>query len=119
VKLVRQAGRDRAAGEHHEGEGRLGGVEAVGAADDEPDLVVEGFGAALVDAEADGGEDAVAVLADRFAEPDEGLEAAASEAAEEPVDEDLDVGDGEAGREDAAGGFFEPCSRARARRRRP
>src|SRR3954464_6732316 len=88
-------------------EGGLGGVEAVGAADDQPDLVVERFGAALVDAQSHGGEDAVAVRADRLAEADEGLEAVAGQSREEPVDEDLDVGDAEAGREDAAGGFFE------------
>ncbi len=41
VRLVREPERDRAAGEHHEGERGLGGVEAVGAADDQPDPVVE------------------------------------------------------------------------------
>jgi hypothetical protein len=107
VKLVWEAQRDRAAGEHRERECGLGRVKAVGAADDESDLVVERFGAALVDAQADGGEDAGAVLADRLAEPGERLQAAAREARQEPVDEDLDVGDGEAGREDRAGGFFE------------
>src|SRR3954451_3219002 len=82
-------------------------MEAVGAADDQSDLVVERLGAALVDAQTDSGEDAGAVAADRLAEADERLEAAAGQAREEPVDEDLDVGDGEAGREDAADGFFE------------
>lgn len=37
MKLVREAERDWAAGEHHEGEGGFGGVEAVGATDDERD----------------------------------------------------------------------------------
>ena len=76
---------DRPAGEQDEGERGLGGVEAVGAAGDEADLVVERFGAALVDAEADRGEDPVVVLADRFAEPDERFEAAAGQAAEQPA----------------------------------
>jgi hypothetical protein len=62
---------DRAAGEQHERERGVGGVRAVGAAGDEPDLVVQGLGASLVDLEADRGEDPVAVLADRFAELDE------------------------------------------------
>ena len=46
----------------------------------EPDLVVQGFGAALVDAEADRGEDPVAVFADRFAELDERRKPAAGQA---------------------------------------
>ena len=112
MKLVRELEPDRAASEHHECEGGLGGVEAVGAADDQPDLVVERFGAALVDAQAHGGEDAVAVLADRLAEADEGFQAAAGQARQESVDEDLDVGDGEARRKDAASGFFERVGKA-------
>ena len=77
------------------------------AAGDEPDLVVERLGAALVDPEADRVEDPVAVFADRFAEPDEWFEPAAGEAGQQPVDEDRDVFEGEAGFEDAADGFFE------------
>ena len=75
----------------------LGGVKPVRAAGDEPDLVVERFGAALVDAEADRGEDPVAVFADRLAELDERREPAAGQAAEQPVDQDVDVLDREAG----------------------
>jgi hypothetical protein len=95
VKLVREAQGDRAAGEHHEGERGVGGVKPVGAAGDEPDPVVERFGPALVDAEPDRGEDPVAVLADRLAEPDERLEPAAGEAAEQPRDQQRDVVCGE------------------------
>jgi hypothetical protein len=42
------------------------------------------------------------VFADRFPEPDEGLETAAGEAGEEPVDQVADGLDGQAGREDRA-----------------
>jgi len=90
---------DRPAGEQHERERGRGRVKAVGAADEQADLVVERLGAALVDAEADRGEDAVAVLADRPAELDERLEAAAGQAAEEPSDQRLDVLEGETGLE--------------------
>ena len=98
---------DRPAGEHDERERGVGGVKAVRAAGDEPDLVVERLGAALVDLEADRVEDPVAVLADRFAEADEWLQAAAGQAGQQPVDQDRDVVEGEAGFEDAADGFFE------------
>jgi hypothetical protein len=97
---------DRSAGEHDEGECGVGGVKAVGAASDEPDLVVERFGAALVDAEADRGEDAVAVLADRLAQADERLKAAAWGAACEAIDQDGDVVDRQAGGEDGSEGFL-------------
>ena len=66
-------------------------MKAVSAASDEADFVVEGFGAALVDTQPDGGEDPVAVAADRLAQEDERLEPAAGQAAQEPVDQDLDL----------------------------
>ena len=47
------------------------------------------------------------VLADRFAEPDERLEAAAGQAAEETLDQHLDVLEREAGLEDPTDGFLE------------
>jgi len=47
------------------------------------------------------------VLAQRLAVADERLKAAASQAGQEPVDQDFDVVDVESGCEDAAGGFFE------------
>ena len=95
---------DGSAGEQHERERGLGGVKAVRAAGDEADLVVECFGAALVDPEADRGEDPVAVFADRLAELDERREPAAGEAGQQPVDQELDVVELEAGFEDAADG---------------
>ena len=61
----------------------------------------------MVDAQADGGEDPVAVLADRLAELDERREPAAGEARQEPVDQHGDVVDVQAGLEDAADGFLE------------
>ena len=82
-------------------------MEAVGAAGDQPDLVVERLGAALVDAEADRVEDPVAVLADRLAQPDERLKPTAGRSGEEPVDEDRDVLDCQAGGEDRSERFLE------------
>ena len=88
-------------------------MESVGAAGDQSDLVVERFGASLVDPEADRREDPVAVLADRFAEPDERGKAAAGQAGQEPIDQHGDVVEGEAVLEDPAGSFLErvaaPC----------
>src|SRR6266545_6146551 len=76
--LVWEAEGDRAAGEHHQGECGLGGVEPVGAAGDESHLVVERLDPGVVDAKADRGEDAVAVGADRAGELDERLQTAAA-----------------------------------------
>jgi hypothetical protein len=49
-------------------------VEAKAAVADQADLAVEAFGAAVGEAEPDGGEDAAAVGAQRAREPDERLE---------------------------------------------
>jgi hypothetical protein len=98
---------DRPAGEHDQCECGLGGVKAVCAAGDQSDLVVERLGPSLVDAEADRVEDPVAVLADRLAELDEWLEAAAGQAGQQSVDQDGDVLEREPGLEDAADGFLE------------
>ena len=68
---------DWSAGEHHEREGGFGGVEAVGAADDQPDVVVEAFGAAVGQPALDGGVDSVAEFADRPGGLDEFGDAAA------------------------------------------
>src|SRR6266508_1977718 len=68
--LVGEAEGDGAAGEHHQRERGLGGVGPVGAAGDEPDLVVERLNPSVVDAKADRGEDALAVGADRAGEGD-------------------------------------------------
>ena len=76
--LVWEAKGDRAAAEHHQRERGLGGVEPVGAAGDEPHLVVERLDPGVVDAKADRGEDAVAVGADRAGELDERLQTAAA-----------------------------------------
>ena len=77
MSFVRGLESDRSAGEHDEREGGFRGVKAIGAAGDQADLVVQRFGAALVDAQADRGEDPVAVFADRLAEPDERVQSAA------------------------------------------
>ena len=84
--VVRECQRAWAAGEEDERQGGAGGVKSVGAADDEFRLVVERLRAGVAQLQAPGGEDPVAVFADRFAEPGEGLQAAAGQAAEEAVD---------------------------------
>src|SRR6266536_5686270 len=73
--LVWEAEGNRAAGEHHQRECGLGGVEPVGAAGDEPHLVVERLDPGVVDPKPDRGQDAVAVLADRGGEGDERVQA--------------------------------------------
>lgn len=93
-------------------------MEAVGAAGDEAYLVVQCLGAALGDAQADGGEDAFAVFFDGLGETDEWGEAAAGCAADEAVDQDGDVVEVESCGEDAPEGLLEGCRRARPRRRR-
>jgi len=47
--FVGQGEGDGAAGEHDEGEGGVGGVEPVGAADEQPDFRVQSFDAAVAD----------------------------------------------------------------------
>jgi len=78
---------DWSAGEVDERERGACGVESVGAADDQLDLVVQRFRAGVGELEPSGGEDPVAVLADRAAELDEWLEAAARQACKQPVDQ--------------------------------
>src|SRR6266508_4790373 len=76
--LVGEAEGDGAAGEHHQRERGLGGVGPVGAAGDEPDLVVERLDPGVVGPKAERGEDALAVGADRAGEGDGRPEAAAA-----------------------------------------
>ena len=52
-------------------------MEAEAAVADQADLAVEALEASVCEAEADGGEDAVAVAADRAGEPDERAQLAA------------------------------------------
>ena len=47
---------DRPDGEHDEGEGRLGGVKAVGTVDQEADAPVQAFVAGIVHSKTNGGE---------------------------------------------------------------
>ena len=82
---------DRSEGQHDEPEGRFRGVEAIGAVDDEPDAPIEAFVLGIVDAEANRGEDALFVLADRLRDGDEGLEAAPRCLRAEPVKKLADV----------------------------
>lgn len=62
---------DGSAGEVDECERGLGGVESVGAADDQFHAAVERLGSGVADFQASGCKDPVAVLADRFALADE------------------------------------------------
>ena len=74
---------DGAEGDHDECEGGLGGVEPVGAVDDQSDPSVQAFVASVVDPETDSGEDASLAFADRLGDGDERLEAAAGSAFEQ------------------------------------
>ena len=68
---------DRAAGEHDECEGGVGGVKSEGASDDEADSVVQALNAAIGQAVFDRGEDASSVGSDGVTEFDERGESAA------------------------------------------
>lgn len=68
---MREVKVDRAAAEHHEGERRVGAVEAVGAAGDQSDLV-QRFGVPWLILSRIAVKDPVAVLADRAAQLDDG-----------------------------------------------
>ncbi len=94
-------------GDHDEGEGGVGGVEAVGPVDDEADSPVESFVAGVVDAEADGGEDAISAFADRLGRGDERFEAAARGLRAEPVEEHSDFVFGQVAGEHGPQCFFE------------
>jgi hypothetical protein len=78
----------------------VGGVKPVGAADDQLDLVVHRFGAGVAELQASGGEDALAVLADRAAQADERPQSTAREAGQEPVEQLADGLDAESCGED-------------------
>ena len=65
--VVRQFQVGGPAGEHDDGQGGLGGVEAVGAADDVADLVVQPFLSPVRESTLDRGINAITVLADRLA----------------------------------------------------
>ena len=81
---------DRSAGEVNERERGVGGVKPVGAADDQLHAVVQRLGSSVAQLQPSGGEDPVAVFADRAAEPDEWFQAAAGQAREQPVDQRRD-----------------------------
>ena len=66
-------------------------VDAVGAAGDQPGLVVQGLGAALVDAQPDRLEDLLALLADRQVQAHKRCERPRSAWLMKPIDEDRDI----------------------------
>jgi hypothetical protein len=80
----------------NEREHGLGGVESVCPTDDQFRLVVQRLRSGVAQLQATGGEDPLAVFADRSAEPDEGGEPAAGETGEQPIDQFADRLDGEA-----------------------
>ena len=82
-------------------------MEGVGASGDQPDLVVERFSSSVGDAQASGGEDAVAVAADRLGQADERWHAAAAGLGAETPEQLIDIIGGETGREDRAQRFLE------------
>jgi hypothetical protein len=104
--VVRECQCGRAAGEEDERQRGARGVKPEGASDDELHLVVERFRAGVAQAQAAGGEDPLAVVADRAAEAHEWRQSAAGQAGEEPVDQLLDGGDGQAGLEDLTDCFL-------------
>src|ERR687896_215182 len=96
---------DRSAGEQDEGEGGFGAVESVGTADEESDLVVEAFVAAVGQAAVDRGVDAGAVFADGAGGFDELGDAAALGAGAPAVQQTADGGRLEVTGEDFAQGL--------------
>jgi len=86
---------DGSEGEHDEGEGSVGGVEAVGPVDYEPDPPVQSLVAGVVDPESHGGKDPGAAFADRLGRGDERLKPAPRRLRAEPVEESGDVIDGQ------------------------
>jgi hypothetical protein len=85
--FVAEAQFDGAAGEHDQGEGGLGGVEPVGAAGDQSDVIVQSVRPGVVHSEPYGGQDAVAVLADGVGDLDEGGQAGTAGLGAAPVEQ--------------------------------
>src|SRR6266511_1383820 len=106
--LVWEAKGDRAAGEHHQRERGLGGVEPVGAPGDEPHLVVERVNPSVVDAKADRGEDALTVGADGAGEFDERFQPAAGGLDAPAVEQLGRLAGGEVAGDDRPSGLLEP-----------
>jgi len=106
--LVWQAEGNRAAGEQHERERSLGGVKPVGAAGDEPHLVVERLDSGVVDPQPDGGEDTVAVGADGAGQGDERLQPAAAGPGAPAVEQLGGLAGGEVAGEDRPQALLEP-----------
>lgn len=98
---------DGSEGDHDEGEGGLGGVEAAGAVDDEPDPAVEAFVAGVFDPEAYRGEHPGSVLADGLGDGDELFQPGAGRFGAEPVEQFGDLGVVEVAGEDSPEGFFQ------------
>src|SRR5450830_1192134 len=100
--VVREGQGCWSAGEHDEGEGGLGGVEAVGASGHRADLVVQSFVAPVRQLPFDRGGDPGAVSADRGAGLDELRDPAALGPGAPPLEEIHDVTGGQVAGEDRA-----------------
>src|SRR2546430_5090742 len=105
--VVWQLEGDWSAGELDEGEGGFGAVEAIGAADEEPHLVVEAFVAAVGQSPLDRGVDTGTVFADRACGFDELRDAAALGAGAPAVEQVGQGGGVEVTGEDLAQGLLE------------
>jgi hypothetical protein len=93
---------DGAAGEHHQGEGGLGGVEPERPSDDETYAAVEALETSVREAALDRGEDPVAVGADGAGGLDERFESGALRAGTPPVEQLDGLVSFEVAREDGA-----------------
>jgi len=101
---------DRSEGEHDEAECGVGGVEAVGPVDDEPDPPVQALVPGIVHAEADCSQDALPPFADGFGQRDEGFQSAALCSRAEPVEESANLVFGEVACEDRPEGLLQGIS---------
>jgi len=97
---------DGSEGEHDEAERGVGGVEAVGAVDDEPNPPVEAFVAGVVDSQAHRGQDAGTALANGPGCGDERFEAGALRLGAEPVEKLAHFVFGEVAGEDGSQGLL-------------
>ena len=97
---------DRSERQHDEAECRVGGVEAVGAVDDEANPPVEALVAGIVHTESHRGQDACTPLADGLGRGDEGLQAGAGGLGAEAVEQLAHLVFGEVAGEDRPQGLL-------------
>src|SRR5674476_593370 len=98
---------DWSEGDHDEGQGGVGGVEAVGPVDDQPDSPIQSFVAGIVDPEPDRSEDPGPSFPECLGRRDEGLQAAAGGLRAEPVQQQTDLVFAQVTGEDRAQGLLQ------------